>query len=126
MAEESLALIDATGALHLEGIAGAVPWWSFTKTVIAIAALRLVERGALALDAPLAGEDYSLAQLLRHEAGLPDYVGLARYHADVAAGAAPWPSSDARRVGQVFFSPCSFPFSPFYLTKFLFFFFFFF
>src|SRR3546814_14718357 len=60
MAEESLALIDATGALHLEGIAGAVPWWSFTKTVIAIAALRLVERGALALDAPLAGEDYSL------------------------------------------------------------------
>ncbi|MFC3675581.1 serine hydrolase domain-containing protein [Ferrovibrio xuzhouensis] len=91
MAEESLALIDATGTLHLEGIAGAVPWWSFTKTVIAIAALRLVERGTLALDAPLAGEEYSLAQLLRHEAGLSDYGGLARYHADVAAGAAPWP-----------------------------------
>ncbi len=73
------------------GTTGPVPWWSFSKTVLAIAALRLVERGSLSLHAPVAGRVYSLAHLLRHEAGLPDYGGLARYHEDVAAGKAPWP-----------------------------------
>jgi len=32
-----------------------VPWWSFTKTVIAAAALVLVQQKRLALDRPLAG-----------------------------------------------------------------------
>lgn len=87
----ALAFIDATGRVTVEGIADPVPWWSFTKTVLAVAALRLVERGDLMLDAPVSGEACSLAQLLRHEAGLPDYGGLTRYHEDVAAGRPPWP-----------------------------------
>jgi CubicO group peptidase (beta-lactamase class C family) len=63
-----------------------------------------VEDGRLALDAPVAGERYSLRQLLRHEAGLPDYGSLPRYHEDVAAGRPPWPverllaEADARRL----------------------------
>ncbi|WP_205691883.1 serine hydrolase domain-containing protein [Caulobacter soli] len=88
---ESLAVIDEVGRMTTDGTLDPVPWWSFTKTVLAIAALRLVEQGALSLDAPAAGASHSLAQLLRHEAGLPDYGGLARYHEDVAAGREPWP-----------------------------------
>lgn len=84
------AVIDDTGAVAHAGPAGDVPWWSVTKTVIAAAALRLAEAGALDLDAPLAGPGRSLRRLLRHEAGLADYGQLAAYHADVAAGAAPW------------------------------------
>lgn len=85
------ARLDRTGRLHLTGHPGPVPWWSFTKTAIAICALRLVEEGALHLDEPVDGREYTLAQLLRHEAGLPDYGSLTAYHADVAAGRAPWP-----------------------------------
>jgi CubicO group peptidase (beta-lactamase class C family) len=54
----------------------AVPWWSFTKLVIATAALRVVELGSLELDAPISRESYTLRQLLQHEAGLPDYCWL--------------------------------------------------
>jgi CubicO group peptidase (beta-lactamase class C family) len=36
-------------------------------------------------------KQFTPAQLLRHEAGLPDYGALAAYHADVAAGRSPWP-----------------------------------
>jgi CubicO group peptidase (beta-lactamase class C family) len=88
---ESAAAIDETGRISLDGITDPVPWWSFTKTVLAVAALRLVERGRLALWEPVDGAPYSLGQLLRHEAGLPDYGGVARYHEDVAAGKVPWP-----------------------------------
>lgn len=88
---ESSALIDEAGCVTLAGIGDPVPWWSFTKTALAIAALRLAESGALALDEPLVGARYSLRQLLRHEAGLPDYGASPQYHADVAAGGAPWP-----------------------------------
>lgn len=84
--------IAADGTETLSGVVGAVPWWSFSKTALAIAALRLVEAGGLDLDAPVDGKPYSLAQLLRHEAGLPDYGGLKRYHEDVAAGRPPWPA----------------------------------
>ncbi len=87
----AFAIVDETGRITTDGVLDPVPWWSFTKTVLAIAALRLVEQGALSLDAPVEGADYSLAQLLRHEAGLPDYGGLARYHEDVAARRPPWP-----------------------------------
>jgi CubicO group peptidase (beta-lactamase class C family) len=88
---ESTAFLDDEGRPDASGAAACVPWWSFGKTVLAIAALRLVERGSLLLHAPVEGRAYSLAQLLRHEAGLPDYGGLARYHEDVAAAKAPWP-----------------------------------
>lgn len=88
---ESAAWIDEAGNLSLGGIVNPVPWWSFTKLVLAIAALRLVDSGCLSLTAPVDGKRYNLTHLLRHEAGLPDYGDIAEYHDDVAAGKAPWP-----------------------------------
>lgn len=70
-----------------------VPWWSFGKTVIATAALTLVAEGRAQLDEVVIGAA-TLADLLRHSAGLPDYGGLAAYHAAVAAGEPAW-SDDA-------------------------------
>jgi CubicO group peptidase (beta-lactamase class C family) len=67
-----------------------LPWWSFTKTVIAVCAWKLVEAGIVDLDAPLPAEPYTLRQLLQHRAGVPNYGGLAAYHAAVARGDAPW------------------------------------
>jgi CubicO group peptidase (beta-lactamase class C family) len=90
MPAQSLALIDSSGQPTLSGDSAAVPWWSFTKTVLAIAALRLVEDGMLCLDTPIAGESFNLRQLLRHEAGLADYGLIAQYQGDVAAGRTPW------------------------------------
>ena len=69
----------------------AVPWWSFTKTVIAAASLVLVGHGSLALDKPTADAAYTLRQLLQHRAGLPDYGALDAYRVAVAAGEEPWP-----------------------------------
>lgn len=66
------------------------PWWSFTKTLIAIAVLRLVEEGRLDLDLPLAGRPYTARHLLQHRAGVPSYGRLERYHAAVARGDRPW------------------------------------
>jgi len=88
---ESGAFIDEAGGAILSGGVDPVPWWSFTKTVLAIAALRLVEIGSLTLDAPIDGARYDLRQLLRHEAGLPDYGSSLSYRDDVAAGGTPWP-----------------------------------
>jgi len=85
------AIIDEKGNLTVSGITDPVPWWSFTKTVLAAAALRLVEDGLLDLDKPLHGERFNLRQLLRHEAGLPDYGSMPGYHSDVADGKSPWP-----------------------------------
>ncbi|MBE9635637.1 beta-lactamase family protein [Salipiger pacificus] len=68
-----------------------LPYWSFTKTVLAICALRLVAEGALHLDAPLPDKAVTLRQLLNHTSGLPDYVTLPAYRAAVAADAEPWP-----------------------------------
>lgn len=67
------------------------PYWSFTKTVIAICALKLQETGSLDLAAPLQGARYTLRQLLNHTAGLPDYRSLLDYHRDVARDEEPWP-----------------------------------
>jgi CubicO group peptidase (beta-lactamase class C family) len=68
-----------------------VPWWSFTKTVLATAALRLVEAGCLSLDEPVPGNRFTLRQLLQHRAGLPDYGGLSDYHQAVEGADEPWP-----------------------------------
>ena len=87
---EALCAIGPDGRADSSGEVGPLPWWSFTKTVLAITALRLVESGAFALDERIAGEPYTLRQLLRHEAGLPDYGGLRDYHAAVARGDEPW------------------------------------
>jgi CubicO group peptidase (beta-lactamase class C family) len=77
-----------------------VPWWSFTKTVLAAAALMLVARGRLSLDAEIPARGYTLRQLLQHTAGVPNYGGLAAYHEAVARGDAPWSEAELiRRAG---------------------------
>lgn len=85
-----------------------VPWWSFTKTVLAGAALVLVGKGRLNLDEPIDGKLYSLRHLLQHTAGLPDYGGMPEYHAAVAAREEPWTREELlRRVGatELLFAP---------------------
>ncbi|HUO90455.1 MAG TPA: serine hydrolase domain-containing protein [Rhizomicrobium sp.] len=85
----------AGGAESVSGPADALlPWWSFGKTVLAAAVFKLAEQGRLALDAPLDGRPYTLRQLLGHRAGVPDYGGLAEYHAAVARGDKAWPVSE--------------------------------
>jgi CubicO group peptidase (beta-lactamase class C family) len=67
-----------------------VPWWSFTKTVLAIAAMRLVEAGRLELDTPRPDKPYTLRQLLTHRAGVPNYGRLDAYHEAVARREDAW------------------------------------
>ena len=66
------------------------PWWSLTKTALAACALSLVADGRLALDVPIEGRPFTLRQLLRHTAGLPDYGALSAYHEAVARNDPPW------------------------------------
>ncbi|MGE4055859.1 MAG: serine hydrolase domain-containing protein, partial [Vicinamibacterales bacterium] len=68
-----------------------VPWWSFSKTILAAAVLVLVDRGTLDLDAQLTDASYTLRHLLQHTSGLPDYGGNREYQRAVAAGESPWP-----------------------------------
>lgn len=83
--------ITASGEEWGEGSDTALfPYWSFTKTVIAICALRLSENGVLDLDSPVSDEPFTLRQLLMHISGLPDYGILTAYHAAVTAGEEPW------------------------------------
>ncbi|HEV2559359.1 MAG TPA: serine hydrolase domain-containing protein [Microvirga sp.] len=99
-----IAVVEEGRLVETRGAETPVPWWSFTKTVLAAAALALVRDGRLSLEAPLAGRPFTLRQLLQHRAGLPDYGGLAAYHAAVARGDAPWPfelileRTEARRL----------------------------
>jgi CubicO group peptidase (beta-lactamase class C family) len=67
-----------------------VPWWSFSKTVLAAAALVFVDQRKLDLDVPIAHAPYTLRQLLQHTSGLPDYGPDPEYHKAVAAGESPW------------------------------------
>ena len=71
-----------------------VPWWSFTKTVLAAAALSLVRDRLIDLDDTVPEGPFTLRQLLRHEAGLADYSELADYHAAVARNETPWPADE--------------------------------
>lgn len=84
------------------------PYWSFTKTVIAICALKLQELGKVDLDDRLDGERFTLRQLLNHTSGLPDYSALSDYHRAVAADEEPWPRLellDAARAKGFLFEP---------------------
>ncbi len=84
--------ISADGTRASRGAASLLfPYWSFTKTVIAICALKLHESGKVDLDGEIPGERYTLRQLLNHTAGLPDYASLVDYHRAVAADEPPWP-----------------------------------
>ena len=71
-----------------------VPWWSFTKTVLAATALTLVRDGLIGLDGLLPDQPFTLRQLLQHEAGLADYGELRDYHVAVANGESAWPASE--------------------------------
>jgi CubicO group peptidase (beta-lactamase class C family) len=72
--------------------------YSITKTVMAVAALRLVQEGRLDLDGPLSpwlpdfppARGFSLRQILQHTSGLPDYGPLKLYHDAVRRGDTPW------------------------------------
>jgi len=85
------ALIKIDGTVSVRGAATArFPWWSFTKTALAICALRLVEEGLVDLDALRPGKPFTLRQLLQHRAGVPEYGRLASYHEAVARQEPPW------------------------------------
>ncbi|MCD6070658.1 MAG: serine hydrolase, partial [Microvirga sp.] len=71
-----------------------VPWWSFTKTVLAAAALVLVCDGRIGLDDPVEDKPYTLRHLLQHRSGLGNYRDLRAYHEAVARGDDPWPVSE--------------------------------
>lgn len=71
-----------------------VPWWSFTKTVLAATALSLVRDGLTTLDEPVTDQPFTLRQLLRHEAGLADYSELAEYHAAVRNDESAWSADE--------------------------------
>jgi CubicO group peptidase (beta-lactamase class C family) len=85
------AVVEGGALVEDRGAATVVPWWSFTKTVIATAALALVRDGRLALDDTLPGRAFTLRQLLQHRAGVAEYGGIAEYHAAVKRDEVPWP-----------------------------------
>ena len=86
------AWIAADGSTGFAGSAVSLfPWWSFTKTVLAICALRLVDEGRLELDALRPRKPYTLRQLLQHRAGVPNYGSLKSYHEAAARNDPPWP-----------------------------------
>ena len=99
MNETLTAVVAADGTATPTSAWAVVPWWSFGKTLIAAASLRLAEAGKLDLDACLPKRPYTLRQILRHRAGLPDYGGLPAYVEAIARGDAPW--SDAELFAQV-------------------------
>jgi len=90
MPQHHATLLDADGAALGEACGAIVPWWSFTKTLIAASALILARRRRLVLDAPVSGLSCTLRQLLQHTAGVGNYGGMPEYHAAVASGERPW------------------------------------
>lgn len=87
----SFAVVENGAVLAARGVDVPVPWWSFTKTVIAAAALALVRDKRLQLDRPLPNRRFTLRQLLAHRAGVTNYGGLAAYGEAVERGDEPWP-----------------------------------
>jgi CubicO group peptidase (beta-lactamase class C family) len=92
--EFSRVIVHAGALAQAQGIAQTVPWWSFTKTILAAAALALVRDGQLTLDHAVESRPFTLRQLLQHRAGVVDYGGLAAYHDAVARGDEPWPVAE--------------------------------
>lgn len=87
-------LVREGAVVTSNGDAADVPWWSFSKTVIAAAALALVRDGRLMLDEPLPSRAYTLRQLLQHRAGLTEYGRLPVYHEAVARNEDAWPADE--------------------------------
>ena len=88
---EAWALVEKGIVVHSRDADRLVPWWSFTKTVLAAAALVLVRDGLIGLDEPVEGKTYTLRHLLQHRSGLPNYGGLHAYHEAVGRSDDPWP-----------------------------------
>ena len=82
-------VVNSNGVVHA-GDERPVPWWGFTHTLLAAAALVLVRRRKLQLDEDIRWRSFTLRQLLQHQSGLPDYTLLPDYEAAVAAGEDPW------------------------------------
>jgi CubicO group peptidase (beta-lactamase class C family) len=78
------------------------PYWSFTKTAIAICALRLVQDGKINLDRSVDEYPFTLRQLLNHTAGLPDYHTLRAYKDAGPNDGIPWHREDllSAAIGQ--------------------------
>lgn len=91
---EAWALVEDGAVAQAHEADRLVPWWSFTKTVLAAAALVLVRDGVLSLDEPVEGKPYSLRHLLQHRSGLANYGGVPAYHEAVERGDDPWPVPD--------------------------------
>ena len=76
--------------------------YSFSKTIVAAALLRLVAEGRLGLQDTLArwwpevvpAGQLTLRDVMSHASGLPNYGGLADYHAAVRSFSQPWSESE--------------------------------
>ncbi|MBM1172279.1 serine hydrolase domain-containing protein [Microvirga arabica] len=88
---EAWALVEKGAVVDSRDADRLVPWWSFTKTVLAAAALVLIRDGLITLDEPVEGRPYTLRQLLQHRSGLANYGDLRAYHEAVGRGDDPWP-----------------------------------
>src|SRR5262245_49600379 len=87
MAQPALIAINGEREAHAER--ALVPWWSFSKTALATAALKLVAGGHCHLDQRIGSQPYKLRQLLQHRAGVPNYGALTSYHVAVRRGEKP-------------------------------------
>lgn len=103
------AWISEDGRAGSSGASGALfPWWSFTKTALAIAALRLVEQGRVQLDDLRPGKRFTLRQLLTHRAGLPDYGRIPAYQEAAARRDDAWDRAQllhAAEADRLLFEP---------------------
>ena len=101
------ASIDATSGSVIHADRAVVPWWSFTKTALAAAALKLVALGFCRLDQRIGSYPFTLRQLLQHRAGVPNYGALTSYHAAVRRGEKPWAIGEL--LDRVAVQPISLP-----------------
>ncbi len=76
-----------------------VPWWSITKSVLAVAVLRLIDMGSLSLDDRFDDWPFTIRQLLGHTSGLTNYGGPA-YQQAVASGDPVWPVEELLERGN--------------------------
>lgn len=87
-----------------------VPWWSFGKTVLASAILKLVEENKLDLKGKYFSNEASLFQVLRHEAGYGEYAYGNPYQRAVDENQEPWSFNEMLKFtdnNQLIFKPAT-------------------